>query len=164
VAIPPVTAPTPTSAPPEMPAVASPPASAPPEMPAAEAAPSPAPSEDELVSPTLAELYHKQGFTEKAVEVYRQILEREPGNERLRRRVAELQGPPPTVSFQAITSPSPAPAGLAQSIASPAEPEPVGVSAGPARAEDGADTASRRAALERTIARLEGMLAAIKKG
>ena len=70
---------------------------------------------------------------EKAVEVYRQLLEREPGNERLRRRLEELQAP-------AVPTPPPA----APSVA--------------------ADTASRRIALERTIARLEGMLAAIKKG
>ena len=42
-------------------------------------------------SPTLAELYFNQGFTEKAIEVYRQLLERDPGNERARARVAELE-------------------------------------------------------------------------
>jgi len=101
------------------------------------APPEPAPSESappptvaarepapELVSPTLAELYFKQGFIDKAVEVYRQLVEREPGNERLRRRLAELQAPP-----------APAP-----------------------------EAAARKVVLERTIARLEGMLAALKKG
>jgi tetratricopeptide repeat protein len=93
----------------------------------------------ELMSATLAELYFNQGFTDKAVEVYRQLLEREPGNERLRRRLAELQAP-------AVPAPAPAPA--------PPSPAPSAAS----------DRASRRLALERTIARLEGMLAAIKKG
>jgi hypothetical protein len=88
------------------------------------------------MSATLAELYFNQGFTEKAVEVYRQLLEREPGNERLRRRLEELEAP-----------------------AAPAAPTPA-----PPAASAAADTASRRIALERTIARLEGMLAAIKKG
>ena len=80
------------------------------------------------MSATLAELYFKQGFAEKAVEVYRQLIEREPENDRLRRRLAELQD----------------------------------IRAAPSHA--GTDQASRRVALERTIAKLEGMLAAIKKG
>jgi len=83
------------------------------------------------MSATRAELYFKQGFAEKAVEFYRQLIEREPENDRLRRRLAELQG----------TRPAPAPASHAST-----------------------DQASRRVALERTIAKLEGMLAAIKKG
>ena len=83
------------------------------------------------MSATLAELYFKQGFAEKAVEVYRQLIEREPENDRLRRRLAELQAP--------RIAPAPA-------------------------SHSGTDQASRRVALERTIAKLEGMLAAIKKG
>ncbi len=83
------------------------------------------------MSATLAELYFKQGFAEKAVEVYRQLIEREPENDRLRRRLAELQD----------TRAAPPPASHA-----------------------GKDQASRRVGLERTIAKLEGMLAAIKKG
>ena len=83
------------------------------------------------MSATLAELYFKQGFAEKAVEVYRQLIEREPENDRLRRRLAELQEP--------RLAPAPA-------------------------SHTGTDQASRRVALERTIAKLEGMLAAIRKG
>jgi len=96
------------------------------------------------MSATLAELYFNQGFVEKAVEVYRQLVEREPDNDRLRRRLAELQAP------------RPAPA----SPAAPAAPNPAAVRAAP----PSPDRASRRLALERTIAKLEGMLAAIKKG
>jgi hypothetical protein len=45
----------------------------------------------ELASPTLAELYFDQGFPDKAVEVYRRLLEREPDNERLRSRMREIE-------------------------------------------------------------------------
>ena len=129
---------------------------APPPPPAPEPAPSPtaaaAPASEplresaagELMSATLAELYFNQGFVEKAVEVYRQLVDREPDNDRLRRRLDELQHP----------RPAPAPAA--------AQPAPAVAPA--AAASPGPDPASRRMALERTIARLEGMLAAIKKG
>jgi len=123
-----VAAPVPTFAPePERQPAPPPPAAAPPP------APSPAPeaASGELMSATLAELYFKQGFAEKAVEVYRQLIEREPENDRLRRRLAELQEP--------RLAPAPA-------------------------SHTGPDQASRRVALERTIAKLEDMLAAIKKG
>ena len=83
------------------------------------------------MSATLAELYFKQGFAEKAVEVYRQLIEREPENDRLRRRLSELED----------VRPAPAPASYTAT-----------------------DRSSRRVALQLTIAKLEGMLAAIKKG
>ena len=103
------------------------------------------------MSPTLAELYFNQGFTDKAVEVYRQLLDREPDNDRLRRRLHELQAP------AAAAAPAVAPAVVP---AMPAAPAPTATAApGPP-----SDAAIRRVALERTIARLEGMLAAIKKG
>jgi hypothetical protein len=44
-----------------------------------------------LSTPTLAELYCDQGFFDKAVEVYEQILEREPHNERVRARLIEVK-------------------------------------------------------------------------
>jgi len=116
--------------------------------PTAAAAPAPEPAQEsaagELMSATLAELYFNQGFVEKAVEVYRQLVDREPDNDRLRRRLDELQHP------------RPAPA--------PPAAEPALAVAPAAAASPGPDPASRRMALERTIARLEGMLAAIKKG
>jgi tetratricopeptide (TPR) repeat protein len=46
-------------------------------------------------SSTLAELYLKQGLVERAVEVYRQLLAEEPGNERARSRLAEIEAMPP---------------------------------------------------------------------
>jgi tetratricopeptide (TPR) repeat protein len=104
------------------------------------------------MSATLAELYFKQGFAEKAIEVYRQLIEREPENDRLRRRLAELQHPRPEIPAPKVRSmsdvaPAPTPA------TAPAEAAPAAT-----------DPASRKLALERTIAKLEGMLAAIKKG
>lgn len=125
----------------EPPAVVSPvgdarPAAAPPEpqlLPAMETEPpppwlapagaSPAP---EIISSTLAELYFNQGFSEKAIEVYQQVLGREPDNSRARARLAELQGL-----------------------------ETAG---------SGDGRAARRQAIERTIARLEGLRAALRRG
>jgi len=45
-------------------------------------------------SSTLAELYLKQGLVGRAVEVYRQLLAEEPGNERARARLAEIERVP----------------------------------------------------------------------
>ena len=47
--------------------------------------------EPDLSSSTLAELYFNQGFTDQAIDVYRQIAEREPGNERVHARLRELE-------------------------------------------------------------------------
>jgi hypothetical protein len=68
-------------------------AAAPVTPPPAPAAPPPAATaEPELSSPTLAELYFDQGFFEKAIEVYRRLLLREPDNERLLARMSEIEG------------------------------------------------------------------------
>jgi tetratricopeptide repeat protein len=45
-------------------------------------------------SSTLAELYLKQGLVERAVEVYRQLLAEEPGNQRARARLAGIERMP----------------------------------------------------------------------
>ncbi len=52
------------------------------------------PANDALQTNTLAELYLRQGLEEKALEVYRAMLRVDPGNERARRRLAELSGEP----------------------------------------------------------------------
>lgn len=44
-------------------------------------------------SSTLAELYLRQGLQERAVEVYRQVLAEDPGNEKARARLAALEAP-----------------------------------------------------------------------
>ena len=103
------------------------------------APPPPAAPSPDLSSATLAELYFNQGFTDKALDVYRQLLEREPGNERARARHTEL---------------------LALDRHLRAE-EARGAQPEPGTPVDKA--ASRRRAIERTIARLEAMLAAVKK-
>jgi tetratricopeptide (TPR) repeat protein len=82
-------------------------------------------------SSTLAELYYQQGLVDRAVDVYRQLLEQEPSNERARLRLVELE-------------------------TSGAGPEPP-----PAVVPD--ERASRRRALERTIAGLETLLAAVQR-
>jgi hypothetical protein len=76
-----------------------------------------------FTSSTLAELYVQQGLPERAVGVYRQLLAEEPGNERARSRLAELESLLP---------------------------------GGDARV-------ARRRALERTIAGLEALLAAVQR-
>jgi tetratricopeptide (TPR) repeat protein len=45
-------------------------------------------------SSTLAELYLRQGVVDRAVEVYRQVLAEEPGNDRARSRLAEIESSP----------------------------------------------------------------------
>lgn len=80
-----------------------------------------------LASPTLAELYFKQGAHDRAIETYEEVLRREPGNDAARRRLAQIG------------------ALVAEQVLAAETPEP----------------ADRRAVLMRTIARLEGLLAAV---
>jgi hypothetical protein len=81
-------------------------------------------------SSTLAELYYQQGLVDRAVDVYRQLLQQEPSNERARLRLVELEAPGATV------------------------PEPAAPSD---------ERTARRRALERTIAGLETLLAAVQR-
>jgi len=90
-----------------------------------------------LASSTLAELYLRQGFVDRAIEVYRQLLQREPGNERARARVEELS------ALLATASP--------------------GVASGPPPAAPPDERAARRRDIERTIARLEELLATVRR-
>jgi tetratricopeptide (TPR) repeat protein len=87
----------------------------------------------------LAELYFNQGFTDKAIEVYRQLLQREPRNERARTRLGELEALERRIKDEETRTAS-APGGVAADAA-----------------------AARRQAIERTIARLEGLLATLRK-
>ncbi len=80
-----------------------------------------------LASPTLAELYFKQGAYDRAIETYEEVLRREPRNDGARRRLAEIGA---LVAEQVL-------------------------------AAETAEPADRRAVLMRTIARLEGLLAAV---
>jgi tetratricopeptide (TPR) repeat protein len=142
------TRPVPAIAPPvprSVPAPAAPPP-LPPVAPAPVAAPAPAPEPARaaeagdappIASSTLAELYLRQGFVDRAMEVYRQLLQREPGNERARARMEELSAPPATSS-----------AGVASASPPAAPPD---------------ERAARRRDIERTIARLEELLATVRR-
>jgi tetratricopeptide (TPR) repeat protein len=118
--------------------------------PVAEIGPEPVPAAAALesgaafASPTLAELYFNQGFMEKAVEVYRQLLERDPGNDRARARLTEIEA-------------------LERHLRAVEKQEEANVAAPRAGSPEGDRGARRREAIERTIERLEGFLAAVRK-
>jgi tetratricopeptide (TPR) repeat protein len=88
-----------------------------------------------LSSSTLAELYFNQGFTRQAIDVYRELLDREPGNERIKARILELEAIERQLDGGTVSAPPP-----------PSDPR-----------------ARRREALQRTITRLEGFLAAVRR-
>jgi len=88
-----------------------------------------------LSSATLAELYLQQGLLERAIEVYREVLEGEPANADARARLAELEA-----SLRASADETPTPAG-----------------------EVGDERVAKRRALERTIGRLEALLAIVQR-
>ena len=111
----------------------------PPSAPVPEPASVPAAAEPALASSTLAELYFNQGFTEKAIDVYRQVLEHEPANGRAQARLQELQA-------------------LERHLKAEEERAPVAAAAASQDAR-----AVRRAAIERTIARLEALLSAVRR-
>lgn len=96
----------------------------------------PDPTQTPLSSATLGELYLKQGLVERAVEVFRQVLEEEPGNDAVRRRLAEIEK---------VTRES-------------AADLPVPPS------DEGDERAVRRRALEGAIERLEALLAVVRRG
>ncbi|MET0556740.1 MAG: tetratricopeptide repeat protein [Vicinamibacteria bacterium] len=108
-----------------------------------QAEPVPSVSTPELDSSTMAELYFNQGFTDQAIEVYRRMAQREPGNPRVEARLRELTA-------------------LHRHLEAEAEPAAVPVHPTPSPAPD--PTAARRLVLERTIARLEDFQAALSKG
>jgi tetratricopeptide (TPR) repeat protein len=138
--LPPLTpAPEPEPSPPPAEVAPPPPEPAPPVGPEPVAAPPAAGPGPDLSSATLAELYFNQGFTDKALDVYRQLLQREPGNERARARVVEIEALDRHLRAEEARGPQPA-------------------TGAPVDAR-----AARRQAIERAIARLEGLLAAVKK-
>jgi pentatricopeptide repeat protein len=116
--------------------------------------------EDALQTNTLADLYLKQGLVDRALEVYRGMLRLDPGNELLRRKVADLEtrgdapksGPVPRVSPSASAG------------------EPVSDSAeamattGPLPLNPGRRPVDARGPNRAAIARLEGWLETIRSG
>jgi hypothetical protein len=101
-----------------------------------------------LSSSTLAELYLRQGFADKAIEVYQQLLQREPGNEQARARVVELS------KRVATGAPASSP---------PASPPPEAPVSIPPLDTQQEERAGRRRDIERTIARLEELLATVRR-
>ena len=91
----------------------------------------------ELNTATLAELYLSQGVMDKAIEVYRQVLERDPHNERARTRLSEIEALDRRIRAEEALA--------------------AGEGAGDPQT-------ARRRAIERTIARLEGLLSALRRG
>jgi tetratricopeptide (TPR) repeat protein len=105
-------------------------------------------STPELDSSTMAELYFNQGFTDQAIEVYRRLAQREPGNARVEARLREL-----TALHRHLE---------AEPAVKTAAPPPNAAAASPPPAP--MDPSARRQVIERTIARLEGLQAALRKG
>lgn len=65
---------------------------------------------DLMVTETMAEIFLRQGHRELALAVYHQLLQREPGNERIQAAAAELSAtlaPPPPVVEEAAPPPPP---------------------------------------------------------
>jgi tetratricopeptide (TPR) repeat protein len=87
---------------------------------------------DEMDTATLADIYLQQGFHQKAEEIYRRILQDQPGNEGIRRKLEEvsrLLGPtvPPTDSpWEGTTGPSPVSAAPPRETFVAAEAVPAG--------------------------------------
>jgi hypothetical protein len=96
----------------------------------------PAPEEGQLSSATLAELYFNQGFTDKAIEVYRELIAREPENGRAAARLTELEALNRHLQEEERRAP-----------AAPLEDR----------------RATRRLAIERTIARLEHLREGLRR-
>jgi hypothetical protein len=119
--------------------VQQPPAPEPAPPPPAPASPAPAgPGTEEIASLTLAELYFSQGLPDKATAVLKQLLAREPNNERAQSRLLEMEAREAQVKVQQ---------------------DRVAAAVGPA-----ADArALRRQAVERTIAELEKMLKFLRR-
>jgi len=131
--------PAPAVAPPSVPRSAPSVAPDPPRATQAPAPPAPTPETPALSSSTLAELYFRQGFLDKAIEVYQQLLQREPNNERGRARLGELR---------ALPAPS-VPPTIPPAAAAAAAPED--------------ERTTRRRVIERAIARLEDLLLTIRR-
>ena len=107
-----------------------------------------------LRSATLAELYLEQGFTDMAVEVYEQVLESDPYDERARSRLIEIKK-------LAATTPAAVPALPEAVLAMEETKAPPPEALAPSLVDD--PHAPRRRALERTIAQLEKMLVAVRR-
>jgi hypothetical protein len=119
---------------------------------------------DAMQTGTLADLYLRQGLVDRAIEVYRAMLRVDPGNQRARQRLAEIEAgagegwPPAQAAARGAVAP---PGGGAQ--ASPARQDPSALGApgaATAPAAPSPEDDARRAA----IARLEAWLDTVRRG
>ncbi|WP_305042481.1 tetratricopeptide repeat protein [Geoalkalibacter sp.] len=84
-----------------------------------------------ISTPTLAEIFVKQGYLSKAIQIYEDLLARDPGNERLRGRLRQLQediAAPRTVDLEPQGLPEPLAPPLVQVVTEklePATPDPT---------------------------------------
>jgi tetratricopeptide (TPR) repeat protein len=109
-----------------------------------DAVPEAEPYRDPLTTATLAEIYFAQGFHDQALKIYRELADEAPGNEELRRRIAEIE------LLKADTGPASASAESAVSdVVTPLE-----LSFTESRPESDAD---------RAVAALEGWLQGIER-
>jgi tetratricopeptide (TPR) repeat protein len=86
---------------------------------------------DELATLTLADIFASQGYKEKAVDIYNEILRRQPDNEAVMQRIAELSGDEVTPEFREMTDEIPAAGESVDVNVSPNDSaaEPMGVDA-----------------------------------
>jgi tetratricopeptide (TPR) repeat protein len=62
-----------------------------PDVPVRQQTPAPQPSPGPISTPTIAEIYIRQGFFNRAMKVYRDLLQADPLNEEIRRKLVELK-------------------------------------------------------------------------
>ncbi len=72
-----------------------------------------------FVTETMAQVYIQQGHTERAIEVYRQLIAQSPADEGLRARLRALESPPAPVAARA-----PTPAAATPVVEMPSVPDP----------------------------------------
>ena len=111
----------------------------------------------EITTNTIAELYIKQGYPEKAIDIYKAILELDPGNaaaaEKIQRLEAEMRGE--AGSFEQVVEPAAEPV---VQIQTPIEPQ----TQVPAQRVV-VDSKTAGSTISDQIARLESWLANIHK-
>jgi tetratricopeptide (TPR) repeat protein len=121
------------------------------EKPASEAAP---PAEGDLATESLGDLYIKQGYYDKGIEIYRKLLARDPSDTGIRRKLEE------TESLISILS-------KGENASPKISPEPVSPpEAGPVQSaeQEAPRTGERRRPGERRVKRLEAWLESLRKG
>jgi tetratricopeptide (TPR) repeat protein len=59
---------------------------------------------EEIITPTLAELYYQQGFIDDAINMYRKLKEKQPENEEIEKRLKELEEKKASSSNEEIIS------------------------------------------------------------